>query len=146
MKQLARRYCWWPGIDKNIEQLAASCTSCQSLAPNPAKQFSRPCWGKSWLVCVDAFSKYPYVVEMKGTSTAATISALDAIFTIEGFPETIVTDNGPQFTSEKFDGFCRKYGIHITSAPYHPASNGLAKRFVRTSRQQSKKGSMMAFV
>ncbi|KHJ41539.1 hypothetical protein D918_08391 [Trichuris suis] len=48
-----------------------------------------PCWGKSWLVCVDAFSKYPYVVEMKGTSTAATISALDAIFTIEGFPETI---------------------------------------------------------
>ena len=29
MKTLARSYFWWPGLDKDIEELAKSCTSCQ---------------------------------------------------------------------------------------------------------------------
>ena len=32
MKQLARRYLWWPGLDKEIEETVKLCHSCQEAA------------------------------------------------------------------------------------------------------------------
>jgi len=70
---------------------------------------------------------------MSLTTTANTISALTAIFAIEGYPKTIVSNNGPQLTAETFKEFYLQHGInHLTTAPFHPASNGLAERFVQT--------------
>jgi ribosomal protein L21E len=52
----------------------------------------------------------------------------------------IVTDNGPTFTSGEFREFMQGNGIlHVTSAPYHPATNGLAERGVQTLKQGVKK-------
>ncbi|XP_037927767.1 uncharacterized protein K02A2.6-like [Teleopsis dalmanni] len=158
MKQLARRYCWWPGIDKNIETLASSCNICKRTSASPPKEFSswpeaiRP-WQRvhidfagpvfnqhMWLVCVDAFSQYPYIVQLSNTTSTDTVKALTSIFAIEGLPETLVSDNGPQLTSSQFKEFCLKNGIqHVTTAPFHPASNGLAERFVRTFKTSVKK-------
>ena len=46
-------------------------------------------------------------------------------------PDHIVTDNGTQFTSQEFGTFLRKNGIvHTKTAPAHPATNGLAERYV----------------
>ena len=36
MKSLARSYVWWPGLDKDIEDLAKSCLACQSHKHAPA--------------------------------------------------------------------------------------------------------------
>ncbi|XP_036346978.1 uncharacterized protein K02A2.6-like [Rhagoletis pomonella] len=150
MKQLARSHCWWPGIDKSIENLAKDCKICKTNSSNPACEFSNwpeaarpwervhidfagPVFNHMWLVCVDAYSQYPYVTQLKTTTTTDTLMALSAIFAIEGLPETLVSDNGPQLTADLFKQFCAKNGIkHVTSAPFHPASNGLAERFVRT--------------
>ena len=55
------------------------------------------------------------------------------------FPEQIVSDNGPQFTSDEFKWFCKSNGIrHITSAPYHPSTKGAIERAVQTMKKSLK--------
>merc|ERR1711989_310371 len=57
-----------------------------------------------------------------------------------GFPTTIVSDNGPQFTSDLFKDKMAKWGIkHILTPPYHPASNGLAEKAVGIVKLHLKK-------
>ena len=53
-----------------------------------------------------------------------------------------MSDNGPQFTSDEFEKFLKGNRVkHILTAPYHPASNGLAERFVRTLKHSLKASS-----
>ena len=62
------------------------------------------------------------------------------MFATHGIPETIVSDNGSVFTSKEFKQFTNINGIkHLTTAPYHPASNGLAERAVQTLKSGLKK-------
>ncbi|XP_049800180.1 uncharacterized protein K02A2.6-like [Schistocerca nitens] len=95
--------------------------------------FAGPYWNSRWLIVIDAFSNFPFVVPMQSTTSAQTIQALTSIFCIEGLPEVLVSDNGPQFTSAAFESFCSANGIrHVLTPPFHPQSNGAAERFVRT--------------
>lgn len=65
-----------------------------------------------------------------------TIAALQRILSAEGPPCKIVTDNGSQFTFFEFQLFCEQSIIeHLTTTPFHPASNGLAERFVSTFKE-----------
>ena len=59
---------------------------------------------------------------MRNTTTENTISALlTTLFSIEGIPNKIVSDNGPQLSSENFEQLCIKADIwHITTTPFHP--------------------------
>ncbi len=89
-----------------------------------------------FLIAVDAHSKWPEVVPMKSTTSEKTVSLLRTIFSRNGLPEQICKDNGQQFVSDEFQKFMKLNGVrHITSAPYHPATNGLAERFVQTFKK-----------
>eukprot|EP00731_Ephydatia_muelleri_P017315 Em0010g413a len=62
------------------------------------------------------------------------------VFSTHGIPDRLVSDNGTAFTSEEFKIFVKRNGIHhSTSAPYHPATNGLAERAVQTFKENLKK-------
>ena len=94
------------------------------------------------LILVDSHSKWIEAIPMKSTTASDTIEVLEEIFACIGLPETLVSDNGPQFTSVEFTLFCKDNNIcHLYSAPYHPSSNGLAERGVQTVKMMLKKNS-----
>ena len=138
-KSLARSYVWWPGLDVQIENLTKSCATCQAarsasmVAPLhpwtwPAKPWQRinidfagPYQGRMFLIVVDAHSRWPEVIEMKSTTSTATIQELRRLFASYGLPLQVVSNNGRQFASSEFKLFMKGNGIkHIRCAPYHP--------------------------
>jgi len=155
MKSFARLNVWWINIDKDIEDQVKRCKSCQENRPKSPDttliswsvpkdvwtrihvDFAGPLEGHYWLVLVDATSKWIEVVPMKTSTTKKTISVLEDIFARFGYPRVIVSDNGPQFTSFQFKDYCKQLNMkHIRTFPYHPKSNGLAERTVRTFKSR----------
>ena len=148
MKRVARMYVWWPNIDVQIEETVRLCALCQESAKKPAEthgawswpagpwkrlhiDFAGPFLGKMFFVLVDSYSKFVDVVPMTNATTHDVISTLRQNFALFGLPEHIVSDNGSQFTSQEFSKFLRLNGVlHTRTAPGHPATNGLAERYV----------------
>lgn len=158
MKSLARSFVWWPGMDNALEEEVKDCFPCRSnqkMPPSaplhpwqwPGRAWSRlhldfagPFMGQTFLVLVDAHSKWLEAHIMSNITAAVTTDKLRGIFAIHGLPDTVVTDNGATFTSAIFKEFMEKNGIrHVCSAPYHPASNGLAERAVGTLKDALRK-------
>jgi hypothetical protein len=85
---------------------------------------------------VDYFSRFPEVITLTETSSSKVISSLKSMFSRYGVPETLLSDNGPQFASHEFDEFANAYEFtHITSSPHYPQSNGLAEQTVKTVKK-----------
>ena len=64
-----------------------------------------------FLIVVDAYSKWPEAIVMKSTIVKHTMDALRTVFARCDLPEQLVSDNGPQFTSEAFAIFMKANGI-----------------------------------
>ncbi|CAL9010974.1 unnamed protein product [Prunus brigantina] len=78
------------------------------------------------VVAVDYFTKW---VEAKALATITAARVEDFVWTDiccrYGIPYAIITDNGRQFDSELFRGFCTRLKINLFFAsPAHPQSNG----------------------
>ena len=104
MTSVARSFFWWPGQDKEIEELARDCMSCQGINPAPAKaplhpwvrptkqwqrihfDFVGPLAGQFIFVVVDTHSKWPEVFQMPTTIASMTISILQHLFAAYGLP------------------------------------------------------------
>ena len=158
MKSLARMYVWWPGVSADIKESVQHCRECQEVQSSPPVaplhpwkwptrpwarlhlDFARPIEGKYILIAVDVHSKWIEATCTSSTSSFAVIDSLRSLFARFGLPEKVVTDNGPGFVSREFEQFLKNNGIyHTTSAPYHPASNGLAERAVEIVKKGLKK-------
>ena len=69
---------------------------------------------------------------MSPITSPLVIEKLQTIFSVHGLPKTVVTDNSPSFMSDECERFWTANGIqHMTSFPYHPATNGLAERGIQ---------------
>ena len=77
---------------------------------------------------------------MQGSDCSKTIDKLLIACGTLGFPQEIVTDNGPPFNASPFENFCKTHGIRLThSPPYHAKSNGLAEKAVQSIKNNIRK-------
>ncbi|KAI5752579.1 hypothetical protein M8J77_018353 [Diaphorina citri] len=157
MKALARSYVWFPGIDKEIENYVKSCSACQAQSNNAQEslltywpQTSYPFQRihidyaeydkKNLFIICDAFSKWIEVEVASSTDSKSTIQCLERFFSNFGFPETCVSDNGPQLVSKEMVDFMENNSITmVNSPPYHPKSNGAAERAVQVVKRHLEK-------
>ena len=98
-------------------------------------------WEKrNYLLVIDYYSQYIEIALLKRTTATEVIAHMKSIFARHGIPELIVSDNGPQYSSEEFSKFMREYQCqHVTSSPLYPQSNGEAERAVKTIKDLLKK-------
>ncbi|WP_221407216.1 IS3 family transposase [Elizabethkingia occulta] len=69
-------------------------------------------------------------------SSKRVIRTLDRVIDINGMPEVIRVDNGPEFTSKYFESWAKGKGIHIQYIqPGRPMQNGYIERFNRLYRE-----------
>uniref|UniRef100_A0A3B3HLM4 Gypsy retrotransposon integrase-like protein 1 n=1 Tax=Oryzias latipes TaxID=8090 RepID=A0A3B3HLM4_ORYLA len=146
----ARQSVWWPGLSVHISKVVENCNTCSQhkaehrepllTTPVPERPWQRVgtdmfFWNKdTYILVVDYFSRYIEVAKLNVTSAATVIAAMKETFSRHGIPETVVSDNGPQYASEKFKDFATEYGfVHITSSPRYPQANGEAERAVATT-------------
>ena len=131
---------YWTGIDVDIEDYTKRCQECikrSQVAKEPLQPHDIPegPWrklgidystfdGNSYVLICDYFSKFPFLYRVK-TSFWSLRDHLIDLFSIEGYPDEIVSDNGPPFQSKEFAKFLSGLGIkHSTSSPGYPRSNG----------------------
>uniref|UniRef100_A0A3P9ICQ0 Gypsy retrotransposon integrase-like protein 1 n=1 Tax=Oryzias latipes TaxID=8090 RepID=A0A3P9ICQ0_ORYLA len=152
---LLRRRFFWPSMDDDVRQYIAACTTCarakSSNSPpaghlHPLSTPSRP-WSHIAvdfvtglppshgftviLTVIDRFSKAVQFIPLphlpSATETANTL--VNVVFRHHGIPSDIVSDRGPQFTSQVWKAFCSALGATISlTSGYHPQSNGQAER------------------
>lgn len=147
---VARKY-YWKGLRDTIERYIANCHACKrSTVPRdkaPGMLHPLPVPQRPWqhlsmdyksfpvdkhgydclFVVMDRFSKQSVSIPCYKTVTARDMAELflKYIWCREGFPDSIVSDRGPQFVSSFWKEVCRILGIQIKlSTAFHPQTDG----------------------
>ena len=148
----ARQTVFWPGINHDITTTIDLCKECQTHAKTKRRSSSRQLQASrpmeivagdimafkttNYLVAVDYFTGYLMVDRLPSMTSPAVITALQRNIQKFGLFETLLTDNGPCFSSHGFKQFCSDAEInHITSSPHYHQSNGRVERAIQTIRQ-----------
>ena len=156
-KRRARDIMFWPNMSAQIADLVSNCPTCSTYQkknvrepllshPIPTRPWERvgtdlfEVNGKHYLILVDYYSNFVEIDELRDTTSKQVINRCKCQFARHGIPDTLMSDNGPQFSSAKFRQFSVTYQfIHITSSFHYPQSNRKAERAVQTIKNLTKK-------
>lgn len=79
-------------------------------------------------VSVDTCSGVLFATPLTGEKTIHVIQHCLEAWSAWGTPRTLKTDNGPAYTSQKFQQFCRQMNVtHLTGLPYNPQGQGIVE-------------------
>ncbi|PAA69616.1 hypothetical protein BOX15_Mlig032248g1 [Macrostomum lignano] len=141
---------WWPGLDRDVRQFVERCQLCAERRPVVQRKIDIwPSESEPWsrvhmdhcevpgvgllLLLSDAYSGWPEAVQVPDRSAGSVLRVLRAVFARNGVPRTLVSDNAPEFRSERVSQWLNSVGCQeMHTPPYHPASNGQAERLVRS--------------
>ena len=89
-----------------------------------------------YIVIADYYSKFPFVKKLNNLTATTVVNVVRSIFSEQGIPETLICDNGTQFTSSQFQDLAKKYGFRVvTSSQYYPKGHGFIERQVQTVKK-----------
>jgi len=86
--------------------------------------------GKKYLIIMDCYTKYPVVKQLTAIVGRSVAEKTLKIFSMLGIPNTVISDNSPQFIGKEYWDLMRKHGIHhklTTSSESH----GFIERMIR---------------
>ena len=152
VQQNARQHLYWPGLDADIGDYTRRCQECICRSQPPkeplqAHEVPQEPWerivmdyfymnGRLHILICDYFSKFPFLFQVKTTSFANLKDHLEELFSVEGIPDEIMSDNGPPFNGKEFSSYLTGLGIrHTTSSPNYPQSNGFIERQIQTVKR-----------
>ena len=158
-KLRARSAVYWRGLNKDIDEITKTCSICQELHPSQQKEplilteVPPRAWhtigtdlftleGSEYLVVADYYSKYPFVRQIpRGQVNSHTVTKmLRQIFSEQGIPKVVRSDNGPHYSGQAFQDFARELGFqHVTSSPHYPRSNGFIESQVKSVKAALRK-------
>ena len=142
----------WPNMLNNITSYVRSCTTCAEFSDAQQKQPlqtltapSRPLSRiavdlfmfnkKHYMITVDYYSDYFEIDRLYCTTTSAIVKNLKNHFARHGIPDKVMTDNGPNFVSDKFVKFAESWNfLHTSSSSYYSRSNGKAETAVKIAK------------
>ena len=145
----AKTTVFWPNIDRDTSQLITWCDVCQKhqhAPPSYDEHFVEAHFpshkygadlcdieGKIHVVCVDYFSFFIWEWPLPDMQSDTVILGLKMIFSENGSPEILITDNGRRLISEDFKQFAMEWSfVHKTSSPRYSKGNALAEWAVET--------------
>ena len=148
----AKETVYWPGLNNQLEQLILNCQLClkysklkkrstlhtalgHEVPPVPWSKVATDIFhyeSQPYLLIVDYTSRFLIVRKLKSMSAQHITEHFKSIFSECGWPDTVVSDNGPCYTAEAFSNLMKEYAVnHITSSLHYLQSNGLAEKFVQ---------------
>ena len=87
--------------------------------------------GTSYLLIVNYTSKFLVMYKISSMTGQHVANHCKQVFSEYGWPETLMSDNGPCYTAGAFTSVMNAYHVnHITNSPHYPQSNGLAEKYV----------------
>ncbi|MBM6549387.1 DDE-type integrase/transposase/recombinase, partial [Streptococcus dysgalactiae] len=116
-----------------MDKVAVSCEPGQRVHADYCGPFLQKYYA---LVVIDSYSKWPEVMFTEKPNAEFTMRALRKVFSREGVPLAIVSDNKSHFSATCVTQWLHSLGCrHLFTAPRHPQSNGLAENFVGTLKR-----------
>ena len=150
---------FWPNIRKDIKSHINKCKLCITKNPmhgkhkapiQPTDKVGRPFekiaidivgpmshisseGHKYILTIIDTATRWPEAIPLRNVTSETICTALLDIFTRYGFPDTILSDNGTQFTSQMTNAVTKLLDIsQVYSTIYRPQANGMNERWNKT--------------
>lgn len=151
---LIRQTYYWPKLHQDVCQFIQLCETCArtkvagKIKAHPYKARITPQKHHTWsvdlmgpypvsskgnqylIVVTDICSKWVEAKPIRQATTSAITRFLeDEVFARFGYPHTILSDNGPQFTSKEWKLACEQWNAsHFTTASYSPWQNQVERR------------------
>ena len=123
--QRAKGCVYWPNITEDIKSMVQHYKKClmncrrNQKVPDIPIEIPIVAWkviasdlfvfnGKTFILVVDLFSRFPVIRRLAGESSCVVLEAITDILCDFGLPETIITDNGSCYKSQEFLDFCAR--------------------------------------
>ena len=156
---------WWPGVFADVTEHCCVCSVCQKYARRETRDrvecvplpvigepfrcvafdiigpLQRSRSGKKYsLTLVDRATRYPKAIALTSIDAEKVADALISIFSRVGLQDSIVSDQGPNFTSQVLKQVAALLRIQLTTnLQNHQQINGLVERFNGTLKSMLRK-------